>query len=138
MKYLVLTFITLTLVVGCTQPGADVPKEFTRRWTASGDDGNVGACSGYVMKYSLSRSDLAGNFEACVTCAIIPTGAGHLAGTPESTKFTITIPLDDSVYFAIKAFDDASPTPNKSGLSNIWAEYTGPDNVPPAAITDLR
>ncbi len=130
--------ILLIGIVGCGGTQADIPKEFTRRWTASGDDGNVGACAGYVLKYSLNRNDLANNFESCATCAVIPTGVGHLAGTPESTKFTITVPLDDTVYFAIKAYDDATPTPNRSGISNIFAEWTGPDNVAPSPITDLR
>jgi len=86
-------------------------------WTATGDDGEVGAASRYVVKYSMSPLDDT-NFDSALD-AHDPPDAGP-AGTPE----TMTVyGLDSSTlyYFAAKALDEFG---NAGPLSNIASGTT--------------
>ena len=142
-KYILLApFIIAALIVGigdsCKQAQAKGPHTFTRAWTAPTQDiGDTtsGACTLYLMKYSTKRSDLVNNWDNCApACMIAPTGTPHAPGIAEVLTWTVTVPLGDSIYFAIKAVDGAG---NWGALSNILVDYV-PDDVPPAMITDLH
>lgn len=139
-RYILLTpfiIIALTIFIGesCKTAKANGPHQFHRSWTAPGDDWNDGTATAYVMKFSIKRSDLVTNWDNCApACFIAPTQAPHVAGTPETLTWTATVPLGDTIYFAIKAVDEAG---NWSALSNILPEFV-PDDVPPAAIADLK
>jgi hypothetical protein len=139
---LITPFIIAALIVGigdsCKKAQASGPHTFTRSWTAPHDDmtdPTSGPVTAYVMKWSTKRSDLVNNWDNCQpSCSITPTGTPKAPGTAEVLTWTQTVPLGDSIYFGIKAVDDAG---NWSALSNILVEFV-PDDIPPEAIADLR
>jgi hypothetical protein len=99
------------------------------RWTAPGDDGNVGTATSYDIRYSTSPITNA-NFASAtaVTGEPVPAVAGTvqtmtIAGLSGSTTY----------YIAMKTTDNAS---NVSGLSNVPTGTTT-DTVAPAAVRDL-
>ena len=82
------------------------------RWTATGDDGSVGTCSQYELRYATFPIN-ANNFATAtrVTGLPRPNAAGALE------QFEVHgLPFNTHLYFAIRALDEfANPSP----LSNV-------------------
>ncbi|MGE5176388.1 MAG: fibronectin type III domain-containing protein [Hyphomicrobiales bacterium] len=99
------------------------------RWTAPGDDGNVGTATTYDIRYSTS-SITNGNWSSATQATGEP--APLAAGTQQT--FTLTgLNGSQTYYIAIRTIDDRG---NVSTLSNVVNGTTG-DTVAPAPIRDL-
>ncbi|MGH7767358.1 MAG: Ig-like domain-containing protein, partial [Candidatus Binatia bacterium] len=96
----------------------------TLNWTASGDDGNLGAAGVYDIRYSTSNITNA-NWDAATTVTNEPQP--NPAGTPESLTVT-GLTLNTTYFFALKVIDDAG---NISNLSNVTSSTTLSDTTPP-------
>jgi len=98
-------------------------------WTAPGDDGITGRASQYEVRYA-SAPITAENWDSAAAIAEPPPPRD--AGAPEQLL------VDDLPYgtwhFAVKTADEV---PNWSDISNPADEELS-DQVPPAAVTDLR
>jgi len=106
------------------------PTSVTLTWTAPGDDSTTGTASSYDIRYSLSAITDA-NWGAATQVSGEPTPL--VAGTVQTFDVTALNP-GTTYYLAIKAADDAG---NWSGLSNVVAKATLPEQTPPANITNL-
>ncbi len=101
-------------------------------WTATGDDGTVGAATRYILKYA--------EFEIGATnWAFVETYQPSLAWTPleageQELKTISGLVSGRTYYFALKAFDDGS---NQSEVSNCASATAGRDTVPPSSIQNL-
>ncbi len=85
----------------------------TLRWTAPGDDGQVGRARAYVLRYSTTPITSA-NFDRATMVVTPPPG-------PAGSRETLTVhglAPDARYYFALQAMDDAG---NWSALSNVAA-----------------
>lgn len=122
----ILSGFALALILTTSAMAASV----TLYWTAPGDDGATGTAASYDMRWSLNPITLANWSSATqVTGEPTPTAAGT------TQNMTVTGLNGKTVhFFAIRTTDAAG---NVSGLSNVF-QITTPDDVPPAAITDLR
>ena len=101
-------------------------------WSAPGDNGNVGTCASYDLRYS-TQPITAANFTGATTVPTEPVPVA--AGGAQSYAFT-GLTASTTYYFAIKAVDAAG---NWSALSNLPSTTTtATDTVAPAAITDLH
>ncbi|MCK6573493.1 S8 family serine peptidase [Myxococcota bacterium] len=100
----------------------------TLRFTAPGDDGNVGRAARYDLRFS--ETPLTPETFGAAQAAATPAPA--LAGSAESVVVT-GLAAERRYHFALTATDDAG---NPSALSN-GATYDTPA-VPPAAVADLR
>lgn len=102
-------------------------------WTSPGDDANVGTCTSYDLRYSLTPITVA-NFSTATrwTNTPVPLVSGTQQGVTVNGLAPGTV-----YYFAIKAADEAG---NWSVMSNVATATTLglPDLAPPSAITDLR
>jgi len=101
-------------------------RSITLNWTAVGNDGNVGTAASYDARYSTSAITVA-NFAAATQLAGEP--APKINGSVETMTVTWTEanPLilgDTTYYFAIKAIDNATPTPNTGAISNLPSAKT--------------
>lgn len=89
---------------------------FTKlRWTATGDDGNIGRAAGYEMRYRVSNDgpiDSQADWDAATPVPNMPIPS--MAGQGDSVIVRNLIP-NSLYYFCIKAFDEAG---NYSPLSN--------------------
>jgi len=112
----------------------------TVRWTAPGDDGDVGTAASYDMRWSAVAPDTtnAVAFAAWFTTATsVPNmPAPALAGTPQSV---VVAPVGGfaagvTYYFVIRTRDEAG---NVSLLSNV-AHKPLADVTRPRTIFDLR
>ncbi|MBM3237259.1 T9SS type A sorting domain-containing protein [Candidatus Poribacteria bacterium] len=84
----------------------------TLKWTAPGDDGNVGTAAQYDIRYSTSEITDA-NWDAATPCKDVPKP--QPAGSEETFKVTGLSPFT-IYYFALKTADEV---PNWSDLSNV-------------------
>jgi PKD repeat protein len=103
--------------------GSPTSNSVTLTWTATGDDGAVGAANSYDVRYSTSPiTD--GNWGTANQAGGEPTPG--LPGTSET--FTVTGLSDGTThYFALKVIDNVG---NPSGLSNPASETTTtPTNI---------
>jgi len=82
------------------------------RWTAPGDDGDVGTATSYIVRYNTVEITDA-NWDASTDVDGEP--APSVAGTSESMTVTGLTP-GETYYFAIKTQDEV---PNTSALSNV-------------------
>ncbi len=99
------------------------------RWTAPGDDGEVGQADEYEVRVATFPID-AGNFATATPVDGVPAPAP--AGGAESiVVFGLT--RETRHYFALVTRDEVR---NESLLSNV-AEVTTADLTPPARVTDL-
>lgn len=91
----------------------------TLRWTATGDDGDLGTASAYDIRYSTSPLT-PGNFAAAIQAVGEPSP--QPPGSTEKETFTVS-GLDSSItyHFALKVKDEWD---NESGLSNVATEST--------------
>jgi hypothetical protein len=72
-------------------------------WTATGDDGNTGTATAYVLKFS-TQAITASNWDTCATLAL------HHSPQPAGTVEQVQIQMPDpgvTYYFAIRAVDEA-------------------------------
>ena len=99
-------------------------------WTAPGDDGAVGLASTYDIRSGASSATVSG-WTAAFRAAGEPTP--FAAGATQTFTFSDLSP-SSTFYVGLKSQDEV---PNTSGLSNIILVETLPENVAPAAITDL-
>lgn len=99
------------------------------RWTAPGDDGNVGTATTYDLRQS-STLITSANFDQATQVTGLP--APRISGTAE--QFTVTGLIPGQYYFAIKTADEAG---NWSLISNVVGIVIT-DTTPPSTIIDLR
>lgn len=100
-------------------------------WTATGDDGDQGTASRYDIRYA-TEAITEHNWDTAVQLDNEP--APREAGLKQALRVN-GLQGSTVYYFVIKALDEAG---NASGLSNCPNEETLPENVPPAAVTDLN
>ena len=128
MKKLIGLILLLALFVGCSLVQGDTVS-VTLTWTAPGDDGMVGTCSYYKLRWDTDSTRMVN--------AAVPHGVLLSSPQPANSteEYTVTGLDGETVYFfAIIATDEAG---NNSPMSNIL-RLTTPDGDEPAAITDLR
>lgn len=109
------------------------PGMVTLRWTASGNDGNVGTASGYVIKYTTSPG---------YDWAAFDPGAGLQVSTAEVSGPAGTSEVDGipwllggvTYYFALEVLDYV---PNYSPVSNVASAAAARDTVPPLPPSGL-
>ena len=92
----------------------------TLRWTAPGDDSNVGTAVAYDVRYSTAPITDDATFAAAQAFATVP--APLPAGTAQIFIGGGLSP-DTTYYFAIKAHDNGVP-PNVSALSSVVSDKT--------------
>jgi subtilisin family serine protease len=97
------------------------------RWSAPGDDGNLGAASSYDLRWSTSPIQ-AGNFLAANPIPSIPVPAA--AGSPQSAVVS-GLADETSYHVALRSADDVG---NLSEISTALGKTAG---VPPAPIANL-
>lgn len=108
------------------------PTNITLRWSAPGDDGNSGICSGYDIRYSIEPVT-----ESIWTILTqCPNPPSPVTPGNQQTYIVSGLLSSQKYYFAVKAFDER---PNYSPLSNIANATTlsSNDEVAPNAVTDL-
>lgn len=105
--------------------------EINLNWTATGDDGTNGTAIGYILKYS--NSPITNDEEFSSALEYIQQWTPLPSGGSENKTLT-GLPLNDTLYFAIKAYDDGL---NHSHLSNTDSAVVQTDIVPPNPITTL-
>ncbi|MBN2208582.1 MAG: hypothetical protein JW759_04735 [Candidatus Coatesbacteria bacterium] len=110
----------------------EVEGQLTLSWTATGDDGNVGAAARYILKYAAFEIN-ASNW------SLVETYQQSLSWTPSEAgerelKTISGLVSGRTYYFALKAFDDSS---NESGISNCASAAAGRDTVAPSSIQNL-
>jgi hypothetical protein len=104
------------------------------RWTATGDDGTVGTCSQYELRYATFPIGAA-NFANATRVTGMPRPSP--AGTQE--QFEVQgLPFNTQFYFALRALDEFN---NPSPLSNVVATSTLPPPIvavsPPSLSASL-
>ena len=103
--------------------------EIRLRWSATGDDGDVGTADMYEIRYALSC--ITEETWDAATPAVNPPKP-KVSGTLES--FTVKNLLGETrYYFAVRAIDEAG---NRGALADGCFGCDTPP-VPPAAVTDL-
>ncbi len=102
----------------------------TLRWTAPGDDGNIGTAQSYDIRYSTEQLDDT-NWDDAIQCDDEP--APLLSGTEQQYVLNNLIP-GEIYYFGLKTADENG---NISLLSNVVSSALLQDTTPPAAIDDL-
>lgn len=125
MKSFLLSILAAFMIAGSAM-GSDTVNV---RWTAPGDDGNVGTASFYTLRYSTSEiTNL--NFDDTILHQTAVTPVPLEAGTIQNVD--ILNLLDGTRYwFAIKASDEVG---NISIISNIVDTLTPSDTIPPGQI----
>jgi len=102
-------------------------------WTASGDDGDIGTASYYIIKVHTEPINDS-NWETLAEYEqnLVPLDAGN-----EESLTVIDLEPVTEYFVGIKAADEAE---NISQLSNIAQASTTdiPDEIPPSSITDLQ
>jgi hypothetical protein len=124
MRFVVLF---LAAVLPATAGAVDV----CLRWTAPGDDGNIGQATYYDLRYFTAPITEA-NWAATMyvqTTPEQPSPAGQIDSCVVSG-----LEADTDYWFAIKAADENY---NWSELSNVVYYHTG-DTTAPAAVVDLQ
>jgi hypothetical protein len=119
------------LLIALLWPGAALGASIQLRWTAPGDDGNVGRATSYDLRYSLNpikSADTLSWWSAATRVTGVP--APSTAGTRES--FTVA-GLDSTLiyYFMIRTSDEV---PNVSGFSNVVARQGGSAPIESTAV----
>ena len=128
----------LLLLLGVGLSTAQLPS-LTLDWTAPGDDGNVGTCTAYSMRWSTTRPDTTASgtptsawWNAANVVPNIPTPL--VAGTPQSV--TVAGPFQPGTYyFVLTACDEV---PNCSYSNVAVKTITLLDVIFPARVKDLR
>ena len=128
--FLLALLALLALPLGCDIAMGDTVS-VTLEWTAPGDDGGVGTCECYELRWSTDSTALVegftGGVPGCNVFDPLPAGSteSHTVAGLESETF---------YFFAVKAVDEAG---NWSPLSNVLRVLT-PDSEAPDRIADLR
>ncbi len=98
-------------------------------WQAPGDNIDDGTAAQYELRYGLLPPTQK-NWDTLTAVQTVPEPLA--AGTPQQVQ--VQVPeSEDSIYFALRTFDEAL---NVSDLSNI-AQWSPDDAIPPARVTDL-
>ena len=100
----------------------------TVRWTAPGDDGNVGQASHYDLRYA-EGATFDWDEAIAVPDSLMPSPS--LAGLVDSVVLSGMFNSNSSYCFALKVADEV---PNWSVMSNVVCVET-PDVVPPSGAT---
>jgi|GEM_PF-5564894 len=100
-------------------------------WTATGDDGTTGTAKGYILKYS--HNPITNEEEFNTATEYIQNWKPLPSGSQENKTLT-GLPPEDTLYFSIKANDDAN---NYSPLGNSDSAIVQKDIIPPSPITTL-
>lgn len=106
----------------------------TLRWTAPGDDGNIGTAARYDLRYRttpISGVDTLTWWNSATVAAGLPSPSA--VGSTDSVKVRGLTPAI-TYYFIIRAADEV---PNWSGFSNVAVKTPSGDVTAPAAIADL-
>jgi WD40 repeat protein len=109
---------------------ADDSRMLDLSWIAPGDNEMEGTATGYDLRYGLVPPTTE-NWETMTAAVGLPAPAE--AGTRQEAVIRLDA-QDDTLYFALRAYDEAL---NIGGLSNV-ARWAPEDTIPPAAVRDLR
>ena len=119
-------------LVALAVPGTAGAADVVLRWTAPGDDGNVGTASTYMVRYSLQPIVATDTLDwwSNLSTSVGTIPAPHVAGTRET--FTVA-GLDSGVTYSwmIRTCDEI---PNCSGYSNMAAKVAGVNPPPPTDV----
>ena len=111
--------------------GVVTPNSIELRWTAPGDDGDVGQAAAYDLRRSDAPIDEE-NFAFAVAIPDLPSPA--VAGSPESLMVSGLEP-GTLYYFALRSMDEV---PLSSPISNVLAVSTSAlDTTPPDPASSL-
>ncbi len=99
-------------------------------WTATGDDGIVGAASGYEIRYATYSASVWASGRVWKSSRAV---AGPY-GTPEREAVSRLFG-GVTYYLMVEAYDDGKPS--YSAASSSVSAYATPDYMPPAAPSDL-
>ncbi|HOD08762.1 MAG TPA: fibronectin type III domain-containing protein [Myxococcota bacterium] len=119
------------LLFAAAMPATAGAVDVCLRWTAPGDDGNIGQASHYEVRYHtvpITEANWVETYYAQTTPET-PSPVGQL----DSCVVTGLAP-DTDYWFALKAADENY---NWSALSNVVYYHTG-DTTAPAAVVDLQ
>jgi len=112
----------IAVAIALLAPRALNADSIALRWTAPGDDGNVGRASTYELRFSefaVAAADTATWWSNATSAGALPSP--RTAGSQES--FTVAgLDSGKTYYFIIRAADEV---PNWSGYSNVAARSTG-------------
>lgn len=121
----------LIVLIAVLLPISAAALEVCLRWTASGDDGNVGQASHYDVRYAafpITEATWAAT-DYVPTTPEQPSPAGQV-----DSCVVRNLDPDTDYWFALKAADENY---NWSALSNVVYYHTG-DTTAPAAVVDLQ
>lgn len=129
----IIILIAVVLFIPLQRAEAQVPS-ITVAWTSPGDDGNVGTATSYQIRYRFTPIAGTDTTTWWNGATVVPNPpVPKLAGTPDSMVVAGPFSSGTSVYFIIRALDEAL---NVSGFSNVAVKMV-PDAIAPNRIIDL-
>jgi hypothetical protein len=129
MKRIILIALAVAALISACQAKTPV----TLLWTAPFDLPDTVNVVQYSLRFAESPDSLLNNWATCrqVSGMPIPSHYGQLDSVKTSQL------AGDTLYYALKARDNADPTPLWSAASNICPIYI-PDNQAPNAPSNFR
>lgn len=114
------------------EPGG-APGQVLLTWTATGNDGNVGSASNYVVKYATYPGFAPSGFDApALSSAVFE--AGGPAGIDEAAEIGGLL-AGVTYYFAIRPYDASLNAGGVSGEVSAYASYDTIAPLPPSALS---
>ena len=130
-RWIPIAVVLVILVVAPVLAYAQIADSVAVRWTAPGDDGNIGTATRYDLRMSVQPID-ATNFDLASVVAGLPAPA--IAGTSQHVTVRGLL-TGTTYYFAIRTIDDAG---NKSAISNVARRDWAVDAAPPSAPSGVK
>src|SRR6185436_11164206 len=125
------------LLVALAVPQTAGAAEVALRWTAPGDDGNVGTANNYMIRYSLQP--IAGtdtlDWWSNLSRSVGTIPAPHVAGTRETYTFSdAALDSGTTCYWVVRTCDEVG---NCSGYSNVAVKVAGVNAPSEVASADM-
>lgn len=112
-------------------PGA-APGQVRLTWTGTGNDGNIGSASHYVVKYATWPGFATAAFEAAYLSSVTVEAGGE-AGTAEAADVPWLL-AGVTYYFALRPYDASLNAGPVSGTASSWASYDTLPPLPPSGL----